>query len=421
MSERIKVDLADNGLLVATDYMKEVETVSLIVHVKSGSCNETIANNGMSHFLEHMAFKGTATRNALEIASDFDLIGGNFNAYTTRDRTVYYFRVLKKDFVTGIKIFADILQNSIFDVSEIAREKEVILQEIAQTNDTADDIIFDIYQGCAYKDQAFGRSILGTKETVQSFTRAQILDYVKSNYYAQNIIIAAAGNIEHVEFADSIYENFKQLAPSNIKYSENVNYTAGYTKVQRDLEQVHMVLGFRGVSCLHQDYYSEQVLALIAGGGMSSRLFQEIREKRGLAYSIAAYSSNYTQDGMFNIYSAVNENKANECIDIIISELMKLTHSLNDDEIIRAKSQIRANIFMGLESSLAKAEKLSGNLSVYGRYISNSEIMSKIDAINKSDLEQVALRLFKKDQSITVAAIGKVDKLYNYDNIKAKL
>lgn len=416
----INTQLLDNGLTIASDQMEGIETVSLVVLVKTGSCNETKANNGITHFLEHMAFKGTSSRSALAIASDFDLIGGHFNAYTSREKTVYYIKTLKKDFEFGVNIIADILQDSLFSEDEITREKDVVLQEIAQTNDAPDDIIFDLYHECAYPDQAFGRSILGTKEIIQNITRDQITAYVDQNYYAENMIISAAGNISHDYFAEVIGSKFNNLPKAGNKFNEDAAYIGGEVRVERNLEQVHIVLGFESGSCLHADYYSEQILSLIAGGGMSSRLFQEIREKRGLAYSVSAYSSNYVSGGMFNVYAATSNQKANECLDVITEQLFMLINTLTDEEISRAKSQICASIFMSLENSVSRAEKLSSNLSTYNRYIYSKEIMQKINEITKDDLIKVATRLFTHKPTPTFAVIGKLDNLYLYQDIKAK-
>jgi predicted Zn-dependent peptidase len=409
-----------NGIIVATDEMREIETVSIVIQVKTGSCNELPYNHGISHFLEHMAFKGTKTRSALKIAETFDQIGGYFNAYTSREKTVYYAKVLHNDVDLALDILADILQNSLFDDGEILREQDVILQEIAQTNDTPDDLIFDLFQETAYPNQAFGRSILGTPETVRSVTRPQILTYVNDNYFTDNIIISAAGKMTHKEFLKIAESKFSKFAVTGKKHSEKVNYEGGDIRIERDLEQIHMVLGFKSVCYTDPTYFDSQILALIAGGGMSSRLFQEIREKRGLAYSISAFCNNYSQSGTFNIYVATSSNKINECIDVVAAELAKIIDTIDEEEIQRAKSQIRAGLLMSQESSIARAEKLSGNLGAYGRYLYIEEVMEKINNVGKSHLKNVINKFFNAQNKPTLATIGKLDKLYTYEEVKSK-
>lgn len=409
-----------SGITVATDEMTEIETVSVVFQVKTGSSNEVLANQGISHFLEHMAFKGTKTRNALKIAEEFDQIGGYFNAYTSREKTVYYAKVLQEDVGVAVDILSDILQNSLFEEKEIERERDVILQEIAQTVDTPDDLIFDLFQETAYPDQAFGRSILGTPEKVKSISRAQILEYVNDNYFTDNIIISAAGKITNDAFLKIAKDKFSSFPVSGNKNLEAVSYKGGDIRVERDLEQIHMVLGFESVPYTDPSYYDCQVLALIAGGGMSSRLFQEIREKRGLAYSVSAFCHNYDRTGMFNVYAATSSDKINECIDVMSSELLSLADSITDEEIKRAKSQVRAGLLMSQESSISRAEKLSGNLGAYGRYLYISEIMEKINKVDKASLKSVLAKLFTSNNTPTLATIGKVDKLYGYEDVKLK-
>ncbi|MDF3047724.1 MAG: processing peptidase [Candidatus Midichloriaceae bacterium] len=409
-----------NGMTIATDEMREIETVSIVVQVQTGSANETPANQGLSHFLEHMAFKGTKSRSALEIAQIFDEIGGYFNAYTSREKTVYYAKVLKGDVLVAADILSDILQNSLFDEKEIERERHVILQEIAQTVDAPDDLIFDLFQEHAYPNQAFGRSILGTTELIKSVNRGQIIKYVDDNYFSANVIISAAGNISHQEFLKIAEEKFNRLPVSGNKYLEDIVYKGGEVRVERDLEQIHLVLGFESVPYTDPTYFDFQVLAIITGGGMSSKLFQEIREKRGLAYSVSAFCNNYSESGTFNFYVATSSDKVNECVDVIASEVHNLTTSITEEEIQRAKSQVRAGLLMSQESSMARAEKLSGNLGAYGRYLFVDEIMDKINKVDKSSLIAVAQKLFTQNSTPTLATIGKLDTIYKYDDIKLK-
>ncbi|MCE2993820.1 MAG: M16 family metallopeptidase [Alphaproteobacteria bacterium] len=411
----------DDGMVVASDEMHEIETVSLVVQVKTGSRNEQIQNNGVSHFLEHMAFKGTNTRSALQIAEDFDAIGGYFNAYTSREKTVYYAKVLKDDVELASDIISDILQNSLFAEDEIKKECSVILQEIAQTNDTPDDIIFDHFQSVAYPDQAFGRSILGKVDNVSSVTQAQLKQYVADNYYNENIIITAAGKINHSELLGVVDKKFGGFYKSGAKHEEKAIYMGGDVRVNKDIEQVHIVLGLNGVSYDHDDYYAHQILSLIAGGGMSSRLFQEIRERRGLVYTVSSFSSHYSDNGIFGIYGATTPENANEFLHVAVDEMQKLMQNITKEEIERAKSQVKVNLLMSQESSIARAERLSGNIAAFGRYIAIPEALQKIYAIDKSDLARALESILYSKFKPTLASIGKIDKLIKYEDLIKKL
>lgn len=411
----------DNGLTIATDTMDNIETVAVSVLLKSGSRSENKENNGISHFLEHMAFKGTTTRSAKSIAEEFDNIGGYFNAYTSRERTVYYTKVLKGDVPLAVDILSDILQNSTYSEDEMEKEKGVIIQEIAQTEDTPDDLIFDHFQEVAYPDQPFGRSILGTVDFIKGVTRNQVIDFVNSQYHYNNIIIAGAGNLDPKVFSDLVTEkftNFSKQPPSEV---EGARYVGGERKTIRDLEQVHVVIGLKALSYLDPDYYTQQVLSIIAGGGMSSRLFQEVREKRGLAYAISSFTSSYSDSGIFGVYSGTAENNVNELIEVICAELLKLTHDVKSEELMRAKAQVRAGLLMSQESSVSRAEKLAGNYAAYGRYIPTLEVIEKIEAIDLKDITKLAVRMLTQKISPTLISIGKVDKVFTLSDIVKKL
>lgn len=416
-----KILKLDNGLVVATDEMKEIETVTVSVLVKTGSRYEQKNINGISHFLEHMAFKGTKTRTAKQIAEEFDMIGGYFNAYTSREKTVYYAKVLKEDLLVAVDILADILQNSIFDEVEIEKERKVIIQEIAQTEDTPDDLVFDYFQEKAYPNQPFGSSILGTVESVSALQKQDIIDYVKTHYTFDRIIIAAAGNFDSNYFFKIVGEKFNNFTTNDNIIAEQASYHGGDCRIIKNLEQVHVVLGFKGVSFLHEDYYTQQVMTIISGGGMSSRLFQEVREKRGLAYSVSSFGSSYNDSGIIGVYSGTTDNNLNVLIDVIIEELYKLTQNIFDDELVRARAQVRAALLMSQESSVSRAEKLAGNLANYERYVPINEIIEKIDQVTPEKVMQFARNIFSQNALPTIATIGKVGKLYKYEDILQKL
>ncbi len=411
----------ENGMLIASDVMDSIETVSVSVLVKTGSRYEDEKNNGISHFLEHMAFKGTERRSAKEIAEEFDKIGGHFNAYTSREKTVYYAKVLKNDLETAVDILSDILQNSKFDQVELDRERGVILEEMKMVADTPDEQVFEHFQEIAYPNQPFGRSILGTTDIIKSVTRDDIVNYVNQHYGFNNIIIAGAGNLNHEQFGELIQRKFNNFAANVSTSKDAARYQGGDIRIEKDLEQVQFVLGFDGVGYTDPNYYNQQILSIVAGGGMSSRLFQEVREKRGLCYTISAFGSSYTDCGMFSIYAGTSETTANELIDVTAQELLKLSTDIHEDELHRAKAQLKASLLMSQESSVARAEKLAGNHSVFGRYVPVKELIEKIEKVDVASVQNFAKKIFSKDMRPTVASMGKISKLYSYDDIVKKL
>ena len=411
----------ENGITVASDIMDHVETVSVSVLVKTGSKFENIQNNGISHFLEHMAFKGTKTRTARDIAEEFDNIGGYYNAYTSREKTVYYAKVLKKDLEVAVDILSDILQNSTYLSEEIDKEREVILQEIAQTNDSPDDKIFDHFQETSYPNQPLGMSILGSVENVSKFNQDDIKRYVDERYSYENIVISAAGNINQSEYENLIEKSFTNFSTQKSSQSSEANYAGGEFRLEKDLEQVHLVMGFDGCSYHDEDYYTQQVLAIILGGGTSSRLFQEVRENKGLAYGISAFGASYSNTGILGLYSSTTEDKINELIDVTCNEIYKITKGVKVEELKRAKAQVKAGLLMSQESSVSRSEKLGGNLATYGRYLYNNEIIDKIEDIDSDMIVTFLERVFSKKSKPTIASMGKIIKMYDYESILKKL
>lgn len=416
MTAQVLSKKLSSGVNFSTDVMSHIETVSVSVLVKTGSRNENPKFNGISHFLEHMAFKGTKTRTALDIAEEFDDIGGYFNAYTSREKTVYYAKVLKDDIEVATDILADILINSTYSEDEIEKEKEVILQEISQTFDAPDEALFEYFQEVAFPNQSFGRSILGTPENVNSFNREMIMQYLNDSYHASNIFIGAAGNFDSDKFESLVESKFQGLSKNGNKYNEAVHYKGGESRIKKDLEQLQINLGFKGVSIHDDDYFKQQILAVILGGGMSSRLFQEIREKRGLAYHVSAYGMSHSESGIFGIYAGVSPEKANEYMNVMIEELKKATQNITADEVKRAKAQVRASMLMSQESTSSRAEKLVGNMAEFGRYVYAKEILEDIEKIDELSLQRFANKLFSQNDIPTLASIGKTDKLLNYED-----
>ena len=416
----VNYSIKQNGLTVATDTASDFESITVSVLVKNGSRNENQQNNGISHFLEHMAFKGTSTRTARDIAEEFDMIGGYFNAYTSRTSTVYYAKVLKDDLEKATDILTDIILNSTFAKEELEKEREVILQELCMTRDTPDDIVFDYFQETAFKDQPLGRSILGTEEFIKKLSREELCDYFKNQYSTKNTIISAAGNFDADKFNDMVDDRFKNFQTKSVSKYEKANYSGGELRVSKDLEQNQFLMGFEGLSYLDENFYDLQILAIILGGGMSSRLFQEIREKRGLVYNISAFSSSYSDCGIFVIHSALDSKNINLLIDLIIQELLSVTEKIDDMEIERAKAQVRSNLLMSMESTTSRAKKLCNNFAMFGRYISNDEILKKVNDVSVGSLKKIARQILSNN-NITITTLGNVANICSYNKIIDKL
>ncbi len=405
----VQVTTLANGLRVVTDRMATVETASVGAWVDVGTRDEQAPINGVSHFLEHMAFKGTERRSAYDIAADIEAVGGHLNAYTSRENTAYYAKVLKQDVPLAVDMIADILQNSTMQADELERERAVIIQEIHQAHDTPDDIVFDYFQESAYPDQAMGRPVLGSAELVQSMQRDTVLDYMQNHYSASRMIFAAAGNLDHEKIVRLAETAFSHLPATSELTRELPTYCGGDFRDDRDLEQVHLVLGVEGLSYLDEDFYTASVLSTLFGGGMSSRLFQEIREKRGLVYSIYAFLSSYSDGGLFGIYAGTGADEVGQLLPLISDEMAKLTGTIEEDEIARARAQLKASILMSLESTSSRCEQMARQISIYGRPITVEETVDHIDAVNAAALKKVAERFLSGP--VTLSAVGPCGQL----------
>jgi predicted Zn-dependent peptidase len=338
----VRLSQLSNGLRVLTDSMDTVETVSIGIWVDVGTRHEPASVNGVAHLLEHMAFKGTERRSALAIASEIEAVGGHLNAYTSREHTAYYAKVLKQDTGLAVDILADILQHSVFDAAELERERAVILQEIGQAQDTPDDIIFDFFQEKAYPDQPMGRPVLGRAEIVRAIQRDTVARYLKDNYAAPGMLLVAAGNCDHGDLAALAEKQFAGLPRQSQAASDPARYEGGDHRETRDLEQAHIVLGFPGFASSDPDYPAVSVVSAALGGGMSSRLFQEIREKRGLVYSIYSFVQGYSDGGMFGVYAGTGEKEAAELLPVLCEEIAKLKHGFGPEELARARAQLKS-------------------------------------------------------------------------------
>lgn len=408
MKENFNVSKLKNGLTILTYNMPYVNSVAINLIAKVGSRYETPEEEGISHFLEHMAFKGTKTRTAKQIAEEFDTIGGHFNAYTGHEKTIYYARVLSENCNKALEIIADIIQNSIFAEEEIAKEYQVILQEIAHTQDNPDDLVYEKFYNNVYKDQPLGKPILGTAKTLENFTKTHFLNFIDKHYSAENLYLSIAGNIDHNKIVKEVENLFSNLKQGEKNSFLPARYIGGHSFINKDLEQTTMILGFEGTSYINlKELYQTQLLAIIFGGGMSSRLFQHIREKLGLAYAVGSYNSTYFDSGVFTIYASTAHDKLELLASELKNEIKRMTEIVTQEEIIRAKTQIRSNLQMAQEKVAYKSEEIGKNYAVFGKYISAEEIMEIIMNITAEDITKTAGKIFSTNT--TSAIIGTIN------------
>ena len=415
-----QVTTLDNGLRVISEQMPSLETASVGVWVNAGARCEQPETNGISHLLEHMAFKGTQLRSARDIAEEIEAVGGHLNAYTSREQTAYFAKVLKEDLPLAVNILGDILQNPTFDQDELMREQTVVIQEIGQAQDTPDDIIFDYFQDIAFPDQPLGRPVLGTSENVSSFTRHTLDTYMAQHYTPARMVVSAAGNIDHDQLVALTSQTFLGSTTTDDNTYEKAKYVGGHLYQPRELEQVHLLLGFNGFSYEDNDYYALQVFSTLLGGGMSSRLFQKVREERGLAYSIYSFSTSYVDGGLFGIYAGTSAESAGELIDTVCNELLDVAENIGDAETKRARAQLKSGLLMSLESTSARSEQLARQLLLFGRPLPNSEVIENIDSADPTKLSAVARRLLANGP-LTVTSLGPSSNMPDYETLKNKL
>ncbi|MCF8474547.1 MAG: insulinase family protein [Emcibacter sp.] len=413
---RAKVTTLRNGLRIVTDVMSHIETATVGVWTDVGSRHETAAQNGLSHMLEHMAFKGTKRRSARDIAEVIEDVGGYLNAYTSREHTTYYARLLRDDVSLGLDVLADILQNSTFDKNELERERGVIIQEIGQANDTPDDIVFDYFQEAAFPKQSVGRPILGTVDLVNSFSQTELSGYMADHYRAEQMVVVASGNFDAEHFIAEVEQKFSTLGHARSIKNETAVYSGGIELEERDLDQVNLLIGFDGISYDDPDFYAAQVMSSILGGGMSSRLFQEVRENRGLVYSIYSFMQSYVDGGSFAIHAGTGETQVRELIPVIADEMYKLSHSITAQELNRARTQMKAGLMMSMESTTSRMEQLGRQMMIFGRVVPHSEIIDNIDKVDDVAIMRYMDRMLNNNR-LSLAAVGPLSHLEDYDKI----
>jgi len=411
----VEITRLPNGLTVATDPMPQLESASLGVWVNCGSRHETPSRMGVSHMLEHMAFKGTERRTARGIAEEIEAVGGALNAYTSREQTAFHARVLKADVPLAVDMLADILTHPVFAADELERERQVVLQEIGQSRDTPDDIIFDHLQAAVYPRQPMGWPILGNEQTVNSFTRDDLHTYMQTNYRAGGMALIASGAVEHMAMVDLAMQHFADLRPGGAPQSEAARYVGTEMRVEEELEQVHVTYAFPGVASGDDALFVAQVYVTALGGGMSSRLFQEVREKRGLCYSIYAFANSCVDGGMLGIYAGTGETEAAQISGLVAEQMAELALTASSEEVARAKAQLRAGLLMGLERPSARAEQIAAHLLTHGRVLSLSEIKAKLEAVDSSAVRAFGEAVMANGRP-SLAAIGRLGTLERHES-----
>jgi predicted Zn-dependent peptidase len=383
-----------NGFRIVSENMPGLESASIGIWVTAGGRHERPEQNGIAHFLEHMAFKGTKTRSALQIAEAIEDVGGYINAYTSREVTAYYARVLKDDVPLAMDVIGDILLNPVFDPREIEVERGVILQEIGQALDTPDDVIFDWLQEESYRDQALGRTILGPAERIRSFSRNDLQGFVDQHYGPGQMILAAAGAVDHDALVRLAEAQFGHMAPRPVPEPDAARFTGGgEARRDKQLEQAHFALALESPGYRDDEIYTAQIYASALGGGMSSRLFQEIREKRGLCYTIFAQAGAYADTGSTTIYAGTSGDQLADLAHITIDEMKRAAEDMREDEVARARAQMKAGMLMGLESPSNRAERLARLVQIWDRVPPLEDTVARIDAVTVAGVRALAERL----------------------------
>ena len=417
----IQLHRLKNGFQIVTEFMPGLESASIGIWVQAGGRHERADQNGIAHFLEHMAFKGTSTRSALQIAEAIEDVGGYINAYTSREMTAYYARVLRDDVALGLDLISDILLDPVFSPEEIEVERGVILQEIGQALDTPDDIIFDWLQEVAYPGQALGRTILGPAERVSSFSREDLRSFVSQHYGPERMILSAAGAVDHDEIVRQAERLFGDVPTGRgAGVIEPAAFRGGERREIKTLEQVHFAMAIEGPNYRDPEIYTAQVYANALGGGMSSRLFQEIRENRGLCYTIFAQAGAYEDTGLTTIYAGTSAGQIGELADLTVDEMKRAADDMSEAEVARSRAQMKAGLLMGLESPSNRAERLARLLSIWGRIPSLEETIAQIDAVTTRDVRDYAAKAAGQAQA-ALALYGPAEAAPTLEAMKARL
>lgn len=408
----VKKFVLKNGIRVALQKLSEFRSVSIGVWVKAGSVYEKEHEYGISHFIEHMLFKGTKNRTAAQIAAEMDGVGGHLNAFTAKECTCYYAKVTDKQIGLAVDILADMVKNSVFDEAEMEKEKGVVCDEILMVEDSPEELVHDLLCAKVYEGTVLESAILGSEKHVRSFTRGDILNYMSRRYMPDDILIACAGNFDENELLDKLEEAFAGYGEGGGEELEKVLYTGGgrFAHIKKDIEQAHICLGFPGYSLNEEDQFAMLILNNIIGGSMSSRLFQTIREEKGLAYSVYSYPSSYVTTGYFALYAGTSEKMAYEVASLMLDETEKLKNSgVSEKEFIRAKEQFKGSYVLGQESTSSRANAIGKSELLRGYTYTESEIMEKIDSISMGDIERIIPYIFNR-QMLNGAVVSRDER-----------
>jgi predicted Zn-dependent peptidase len=410
MSE-VQKQVLPNGLTVITETMTAVRSVSMGIWVRTGSRQETEAENGITHFLEHMVFKGTKNRTAEDIARSADSIGGHLDAFTAKECTSFSIKVLDEHVDRGFDVLADLVKNPLLMPEHIAKESQVVQEEIKMVEDTPDDLVHEIFTQTYWRGHGLGRPILGTRQTVKSFDRPLLADYFGRHYTPQNIIVTAAGHLEHEQVVGLAAEQFSDLPPGNPPTADTppVPHPSIRQRHKKNLEQSHICLGTPAYSNVHEKRYACYVMNTVMGGGMSSRLFQNIREQRGLAYAVFSGLSTFRDAGNLSVYAGTATENVGEVIKLIVQELHQMkSKPLAEEEIQRAKDYLKGSTVLGLESTMSRMSNLARQEMQFGRHVSMDEITKRVDAVTAKDVLDVAQELFSPGR-IGLTVLGPTD------------
>ena len=418
-SPDLKITKLDNGVTVVTEAMPGVATATLGVWVGAGSRHERAEEGGLSHLIEHMAFKGTKTRSARRIAEDIENVGGDINAATSAEGTSYTARVLGEDAGVALDVIGDILTDSVFDAGELAREKSVILQEYAAIEDTPDDVVYEAFTEAAFPDQPMGRPIIGTPETINSFDRSAIEAYIAREYTPDRIVLAAAGAIGHDRIVESAERYFGAMKPMQPPEAVPGVYGGGEKRLPKKLEQANLVIGLPGLSFRDENYYALHMFAQVLGGGLTSRLWHEVRETRGLAYEIQSFHWSFYDCGLFGIGAGTSGGDLAELVDVTLEATIRAAADADTVEVARAKAQLKVALLSALETPGGRIERNARQILAWGRVIPASEVIAKVDAVTVDDVRAAGKRLLAG--APTLAAIGPIKKLPGLKQIAATL
>ncbi|MGE4314095.1 MAG: M16 family metallopeptidase [Pseudobdellovibrionaceae bacterium] len=414
----MKLTKLPSGLSVLSEEIPYVDSVAMGLWCATGTRHEALPLNGIAHMVEHMLFKGTKRRTAEQISIESESVGADLNAYTARERTAYTIHLLKDDVALGVDLLADMVQHSTFPQEEIVREYGVILQEIGMYRDTPDEHIFDIFQEHAYPGQTLGANILGNETSLKRIGQDQLHEYVRSFYTHEQLVFAACGNVNHEELCALLEKSFTDLNHGTPAPAPKARYEGGEIRETRKLEQAHLLLGFEGVSVFDPDYTALRVASMILGGGTSSRLYLDIREKRGLAYSVYSTIQSFSDSGTFAVYAGTGEDSLPELLPALCDQYIGLTQNITEEELVRAKTQIKAGVLMGRESMVKRVGMEARYFLQYGKMLNVQEQLDQIAAVTPADITRVASRLLSG--APTVAAVGPIQKLEPFHKISER-